>query len=408
MENYQGPFIDPSQYMGNDNYCDPQWLQESIKTFEGTINGPAYTWDLSRWLGYNMLCPETSLKVLDHISVGHDHNANGRMQDWRDPNVVPPVPPSYTTGGTGAPIQRGTDLPGDVIYYHGDKFGDNNYTIIIPERVEWVRIFGYWYWYGTAIHVSVTFFTIAEPIDNICPPGTVFNPVTGTCDVLPGYSWNSGCNSYISNNCVTLSHYDTESFGVSLHHTASRIECDDGTTALATRANLKIYVEDNSYQLEQGICENDNTSDNPSTDKAVIEKFIIINPFTNTSFEMDVVQNDETNIIYATVPLYKNPDDDLESKVNITYIFKAVDRPTPTLNIHTEMLPTLNIFGCNSIDHEYSFGGGESAVCDKGTCCNFFSRTYTLWEENEYRQCVDFFDGYPARYKFDAIEEDTW
>lgn len=32
--------------------------------------------------------------------------------------------------------------------------------------------------------------------EEICPPGTVYNPDTGTCDVLPGYEWNPDSESY--------------------------------------------------------------------------------------------------------------------------------------------------------------------------------------------------------------------
>lgn len=55
---------------------------------------------------------------------------------------------------------------------------------------------GTWNYQKTLWKTTMSF-TSVPSYDNICPHGTVYNPNTGTCDVLPGYEWDENSGGYV-------------------------------------------------------------------------------------------------------------------------------------------------------------------------------------------------------------------
>ena len=193
MDNYNGPFGDLNDYGDFSNMCHPIWDPAKVTTSSKVIYGPASTWNYDRSGGFQASCPPTPpyFKVLDRTYIDISGASAGMSET--NPNVKPPVPPPFTNTGLGTPIQRGVLLGPNQLFYHSDHGHAGFYRITTPEYVEWRWMDNRWFWVGKQVAIGWTCFSMNVPYDG-CPPGTTYNPQTGTCDVDDGWEWDQGAN----------------------------------------------------------------------------------------------------------------------------------------------------------------------------------------------------------------------
>lgn len=200
MAYYTGPY-----YTGP--FEDPLFVQDPLTGScpvikatrkEGLTKGPGwgYPYSYLNTGGYTSSC-NTSYKYILHHTYTTKSSINRTNQpscpnSWgNQQGITGRYPLTSTLDDVGSYDTYGnTDLGAQYYEYHDCvQNPDNtwNYT--------------YTTWKTTMRFVYVPTY------DNICPPGTVYNPDTGTCDVLDGWYWDPETEGYVASReyCLAIS-----------------------------------------------------------------------------------------------------------------------------------------------------------------------------------------------------------
>ena len=178
----------PPEYQAG-NGCpvpiDPAIVDDMLRNYElkgwpGPGHNGAYIGGASTY----GCVPLSSLGPLHSMSTGDGTGFLANLGD--DPDVRPTVSPKSRISYASTNRLSGND--GCTYFRHSF-----NYTWY-DSNIFWFNTGGYWAVSG----MSNTLYAIyhASSFTPGCPPGSVYNPLTGTCDAKPGWEWNPGCSCF--------------------------------------------------------------------------------------------------------------------------------------------------------------------------------------------------------------------
>lgn len=174
MADFIGPFEDissPAICNGYDTYVPDDFVSHVLK-------GPGYSWDTASGLVSFDCDNYAGIKILKQINYIYQNRADLRNDDYPIPiNAVYP----YLS------ISKISSEPAFLSYH----YASGNESILIATLSHYQNSYLKWYDARGMWFVSKSYYIVPEEdfIDP-CPPGTTFNPNTGTCDVLPEYKWD--------------------------------------------------------------------------------------------------------------------------------------------------------------------------------------------------------------------------
>lgn len=93
---------------------------------------------------------------------------------------------------------------GDFDQVKIDVFGNSEFGAQYYEYTDCYQDPSTLRWSYTKTTWKTTMLFVPAATVNVCPPGTEFNPYTGTCDILPDYVWDPTTGTYITPHCIKI------------------------------------------------------------------------------------------------------------------------------------------------------------------------------------------------------------
>jgi len=105
---------------------------------------------------------------------------------------------TYTTSVNDDYISAGNGVDRFQNYW-----ADSVYAKFYIPTEWWSEVGRYKHPYFYSTDINFRFLKVANP-ESYCPPGTIYNPKTGTCDELPDWTWDEELNKYIPFVCLEV------------------------------------------------------------------------------------------------------------------------------------------------------------------------------------------------------------
>lgn len=190
MAFYPGPFLPLLDIGGNPltefDFCSPPSGEASHTKY-----GPGATYNYSSYQSWASQC-----STLGSIPMLLLHHVTTIFSEGESISSSYPENQYFNVGLNSHYKQDPYVTPEEYIVYHNYSHYSNNagWTLIVSN----IRKDGnYWRYNYTRSESRWYFVRIYDTPTNVCPPGTVYNDITKTCDVLPGYIWDGSLGAYV-------------------------------------------------------------------------------------------------------------------------------------------------------------------------------------------------------------------
>lgn len=190
MAFYTGPFLPLVDIYGapltSIDFCDPESGNSSA-----TIYGPGASYPYNAAQAYQSICADlggVQMLLLHHVTTIYTEGSAGSTKYPENQYVNNGVNYHYKED----PYQN----PETYIVHHNYSHYNNNagWTLIVSNIVWNVN---HWTYDFIKSESRWYFIEVYDTPSNVCPTGTVYNDLTKTCDVLPGWVWDNFLSIYI-------------------------------------------------------------------------------------------------------------------------------------------------------------------------------------------------------------------
>lgn len=296
------------------------------------------------------------LKQIEYIQVGGGH---AEFFDYTDPEIPPTNKPedwllasanatSFITHTENAPtvpsISYGTVNPrGEARVYDDEPLWSNE---------------GWWTWPYSIVKAELNFVTYSQEVSP-CPPGTVYNPASGTCDVLDDYQWDPTTETYVLARCLDVVGQGTI--------------CDRGTYTYTIRYWNKLTEELLTF----------------SEDKVIYLSYPASTVKNNLHFTApsSVVLPAGQSTVDIEIVLYNNEN-------GYFHIYPESDGAEPCEGAY------IIYVDCDAINEENAYDGVP--------CCNFVPKDYIGWVKNStHNQWMTCYGFNEAEYPGNMLKDGT-
>ncbi len=161
------------------------------------LRGPGYNSDLNAAASTSTYCDRISGTILwgikvsstvqQSISLGRDPSGPEGYSDSYSERYICCYKSSHPT-------------------FYGNYWAHYNAHMYSPDGPYWVSYgggTGQWYITQKSVKSVFYYYNVNNP-ESYCPPGTTYNPQTGSCDELNSWEWDDDLNKYIPTLCLEV------------------------------------------------------------------------------------------------------------------------------------------------------------------------------------------------------------
>ncbi len=347
MALFQGPFEPVIDDLGESKHrCYHRFLdvahslmRDGDKYYSATktIAGPAFN-VADQTAFYSFTCTGLSSSVnliLKEIVYTSAYGGQIKMYDWMDVNNPPPsslrpAPQLIAQASLVSQVDTNENFPDIPDKQFTSKQNDGE-TRIYHTEPQWSS--PYWRFNYSKAKANVEMVSYSVPADQICPPGTILNLLTGTCDVTDGWSWDPITGAYIPGRCLSV----------------SGLQEIDSTGIYEYTIELKETQTDGSWA-------------------------VIPIPSTFYSYLSNVGSNSIRNVDFIMPQKVLLVEGEMFAKFNIEF-FDSIAGKTFNIDASSDYL------SCGSLPVNINFesylnGSGSG----NGSCCSYYTQGYLAWQ----------------------------